>query len=78
MKILIADDDDVTRLLLDSSLEELGHDVHKTTNAREAWHAWHDGDFPFVISDWIMPDLDGLELCRRIRAKPHTGYIGNA
>ena len=74
MKILIADNDDVTRLLLSSSLAELGHEVHEKTNGHEALHAWQDGEFPFVISDWMMPDLDGLEFCRRIRAESRMDY----
>jgi CheY-like chemotaxis protein len=74
MKILIADDDDITRLLLRSALTKLGHAVHEATNGREAWDAWHGGAFPFIISDWMMPDLDGLEFCRRIRAEPRADY----
>ena len=74
MKILIADDDDITRLLLGSALTMLGHDVHQATNGREAWDAWHGGEFPFIISDWMMPDLDGLEFCRRIRAERRVDY----
>jgi DNA-binding response OmpR family regulator len=74
MKILIAEDDDITRLLLGSALTNLGHDVREATNGREAWNAWEGGKFPFVISDWMMPDLDGLEFCRRIRAERRTDY----
>lgn len=74
MKILIADDDDITRLLLGSALTNLGHDVREATNGREAWDAWKGGEFPFIISDWMMPDLDGLEFCRRIRAERRTDY----
>lgn len=74
MKILIADDDDITRVLLSSALTKLGHDVHEATNGREAWEAWHGGEFPFIISDWMMPDLDGLEFCRRIRAERRADY----
>ena len=74
MNILIADDDGITRLLLGSALTKLGHDVHQATNGREAWDAWHDGEFPFIISDWMMPDLDGLEFCRRIRAERRGNY----
>jgi CheY-like chemotaxis protein len=69
MKILIADDDEISRLLLGSALKKLGHDVQAATNGREAWDAWHSGKFPFIISDWMMPDLDGLEFCRRVRAE---------
>ena len=74
MNTLIADDDDITRLLLSSALTKFGHAVHEATNGREAWDAWHDGEFPFVISDWMMPDLDGLEFCRRIRAERRADY----
>jgi CheY-like chemotaxis protein len=74
MNTLIADDDDITRLLLSCALTKLGHTVHQATNGREAWDAWHSGEFPLIISDWMMPDLDGLEFCRRIRAAPSTGY----
>lgn len=74
MKILIADDDDVTRMVLASALTTLGHDVHEAANGRDAWEAWRSGEFPFVISDWVMPDLDGLEFCRRIRAEPRMDY----
>jgi CheY-like chemotaxis protein len=74
MKTLIADDDDITRLLLSSALTKLGHEVHEATNGREAWDAWRGGEFPLIISDWMMPDLDGLEFCRRIRAERRADY----
>lgn len=74
MKTLIADDDEITRLLLSSALTKLGHQVHAVTNGSAAWEAWHTGEFPFVISDWMMPDLDGLEFCRRIRAERRADY----
>lgn len=73
IKTLIADDDSVTRLLLRAALTRRGHEVHEAANGREAWKAWHEGDFSLVISDWMMPDMDGLEFCRRIRAERHTG-----
>ena len=74
MHILIADDDDITRLLLSSALTKLGHDVREARNGGEAWDAWHGGEFPLIISDWMMPDLDGLEFCCRIRAEPRADY----
>ena len=74
MKTLIAEDDEITRLLLSSALRKLGHDVHAATNGREAWDAWHGGEFSLIISDWVMPDLDGLGFCRRIRAEQLTAY----
>jgi len=74
MKTLIADDDSVTRLLLRSALARRGHEVQEAANGREAWEAWRDGAFSLVISDWMMPDLDGLEFCRRIRAERRLDY----
>ena len=74
MNVLIADDDDITRLLLSSALRKLGHDVQEARNGREAWEAWLAGGFPLIISDWMMPDLDGLEFCRRIRAEQRADY----
>jgi DNA-binding response OmpR family regulator len=74
MKTLIADDDEITRLLLSTALTKLGHNVQEATDGREAWDAWHSGEFPLIISDWMMPDLDGLDFCRRIRAERGADY----
>jgi DNA-binding response OmpR family regulator len=74
MNVLVADDDAVIRLLLNSALTKLGHDVCEATNGLEAWDAWHGGEFPIVVSDWMMPDIDGLEFCRRIRAERRADY----
>jgi DNA-binding response OmpR family regulator len=74
MKTLIAEDDDVTRLLLCSALKKLGHDVQAVSNGRDAWEIWNTGEFSLIISDWMMPDLDGLEFCRRVRAKQRAQY----
>jgi DNA-binding response OmpR family regulator len=77
MNVLIADDDDVTRLLLSSVLSKLGHDVRQAENGRDALAAWEANHPPLVISDWMMPDMDGLELCRKVRAgkRSHFTYI---
>lgn len=74
MNTLIAEDDDITRLLLASVLTRLGHRVQEARNGREAWEAWQTGHFPLIISDWMMPGLDGLEFCRRIRAAEQAEY----
>jgi sigma-B regulation protein RsbU (phosphoserine phosphatase) len=74
MKILIADDMKVARLVLDMALKKLGHDVVATENGEEAWQAFREGDFPVLITDWQMPIVDGPELCRRIRAEPRPRY----
>jgi two-component system chemotaxis response regulator CheY len=76
MKILIVEDDPVSRRLLESFLTEWGHDVQLAVNGSEAWEILQNPDAPnLVISDWMMPEMDGLELCRRIRAAGKSGYI---
>jgi DNA-binding response OmpR family regulator len=67
MKILIAEDDDVSRLLLERLLEKMGHELISTTNGREALDAYKENDFDMAILDWMMPEMDGIELCIKIR-----------
>jgi DNA-binding response OmpR family regulator len=74
MRILVAEDDSVSRRLLTVTLEGLGHEVTGAPDGREAWGEFEKSPFPVVISDWMMPEMDGLELCRRIRAADHTKY----
>src|ERR1700751_611721 len=74
MKILIAEDDRDSRELLCWILEKLGYQVVATTNGKEAWEAFRRGRFRLVISDVLMPELDGLELCRRIRKHKQSKY----
>jgi CheY-like chemotaxis protein len=69
MDILVADDDCIGRFLLNSALCELGHSVTEATNGCDAWEAWKRQRHQLIISDWMMPCMDGLELCRRIRAE---------
>jgi signal transduction histidine kinase len=70
MKILIAEDDTVSRMVLGLTLKKLGHEVVEAANGEEAWEMSRREHFPLIISDWMMPDLDGLDLCRRLRAAP--------
>ncbi len=75
VRVLIAEDDLISRRLLQSSLEKWGHEVVSAQDGREAWSCFEVGDFPIVISDWMMPELDGVELVRRIRACQRPGYV---
>jgi sigma-B regulation protein RsbU (phosphoserine phosphatase) len=75
MKVLIADDEAISRRLLQGYLERWGHEVVAAQNGAEAWDLFVAGDFPIVISDWVMPELDGVELIRRIRAHQRPGYV---
>src|SRR5262249_56754389 len=74
MKILIAEDDTVSRLLLSGTLKKLGHEVAAVENGRDAWLAFQRETFPLLISDWMMPEVDGLQLCRMIRAENRARY----
>ncbi len=74
MKVLIAEDDRDSRELLGWILEKLGYQVVATTNGREAWDAFRKGRFRLVITDVLMPEIDGLELCRRIRKHKQSRY----
>jgi CheY-like chemotaxis protein len=74
MDILVADDDSSGRFLLNSTLVELGHSVTEAANGFDAWEAWKRAHHQLVISDWMMPGIDGLELCRRIRAEEASGF----
>jgi CheY-like chemotaxis protein len=76
MKVLIAEDDAVSRLLLESILREWGYDVVAAGDGAAAWEALQQPDAPrLAILDWQMPGLDGLELCRRARANPATNSL---
>lgn len=73
-KILVADDDPVARELLRGSLTASGYDVETAKNGREALRRIAVGDIRFVITDWEMPEMNGLELCREIRQHEAAGY----
>ena len=75
MKILIAEDETVSRRLLQSLLTQWGHEVVQASDGDEAWRLFERDDFPIVISDWMMPKVDGLELIRRIRAQERTKFV---
>ena len=67
MKILIAEDDALSALVLRRALERLGHECIMAADGTAAWDLFQASDVDVVISDWMMPGLDGLELCQRIR-----------
>jgi len=73
MKVLVAEDDAVSRLLLESILHEWDYEVVCTSDGSQAWNLLTGPAAPrLCILDWQMPELDGLELCRRIRADRAT------
>lgn len=74
MVILLAEDDLVTRSTLAAILGAQGHDVTEAEDGSQAWGAWQLSAPRVVVADWLMPEMDGLELCRKIRATPGRPY----
>ena len=71
MRILIAEDDFTSRSMLAAVLKKAGHEPVETVNGLEAWEALQKPDAPrLVVLDWMMPEMDGLEVLRRVRALP--------
>lgn len=72
MRILIADDDPVSRRVLTAALEKWGYALDAVGDGATAWEVLQQAETPAVaILDWMMPGLDGVEVCRRLRAMPH-------
>lgn len=67
MHVLIADDDAISRRMLDEAVRSLGHHVTLAHDGAQAWALAGRGEFDVIISDWVMPGIDGTELCRRVR-----------
>ena len=74
MRILIAEDEPVAAKILQRALESFGHQVILTSNGQEAWETFDRDPVRLVVSDWIMPGLDGLALCQKIRERKKTPY----
>jgi len=76
MKILIAEDDRITCRILENLLIEQGYEVVVTRDGNEAWKILRREDAPqLVILDWMMPGMDGVEICKKLQAKETGRYI---
>jgi len=75
MKVLAVEDDEVGRTVLRQALRTLGYAVVEAVDGEAAWTQLQGEPIRIVVSDWMMPCLDGLELCRRIRARTGQDYI---
>jgi len=77
MKILVADDDGVSRLLMQRTLTKFGYEVVLAEDGREAFEILSGSDAPrLALIDWMMPELDGLSLCREMRTQQRdTPYV---
>ncbi|MGA9120021.1 MAG: response regulator [Bacteroidota bacterium] len=74
MNILLAEDDATSREILATQLIRLGHTVEGFVDGEKAWSGFREHKPDLVITDWMMPDVDGLELCRRIRSASTQSY----
>jgi C4-dicarboxylate-specific signal transduction histidine kinase len=75
MKVLIAEDDLASRLVLKVNLQKWGHEVVEAQDGDQAWQLLQTEKPKIAILDWMMPGVEGMELCRRIRANTEGDYI---
>ena len=78
MVILLVEDDLVTRTTLAAILSAQGHEVMEAEDGSQGWGLWQLSGPRLVVADWLMPEMDGLELCRKIRGtreRPYTYFI---
>lgn len=75
MRILIVDDSKIALTILRNALEHSGHEVVTATDGNQALASLRASPCGLVISDWEMPNMDGIELCRAIRSEDQLGYV---
>jgi two-component system chemotaxis response regulator CheY len=74
VRILVADDDATSRVLLKAMASKLGHDCLVASDGSAAWELLQKGDIDVLLTDWMMPVVDGTELCRRVRHELKDSY----
>ncbi len=75
-RVFVAEDEPLSRLVLKSRLVSEGYEVVIAENGEQAWEIMQSDDAPeLAIVDWMMPGMDGIELCRRIRGRSSRGYV---
>jgi DNA-binding response OmpR family regulator len=75
VKILAVEDDAVARAVLHKALQRLGHEVVLAPDGEQAWACVQEDPVRVIVSDWMMPGIDGLELCRRVRGRVGMEYV---
>ena len=73
-RILIAEDDPLSARILEAALSKLGYDPVIARDGVEAWEQFDQDPMRLIVSDWMMPGLDGLGLCEKVRARAQTPY----
>ena len=75
MRVLIAEDDTISRMILAKAVEKFGHECLAVEDGEKAWELFQSTpEIDVVISDWMMPGIDGPEFCRRVRALNSDWY----
>ena len=74
MRVLIAEDDSASRLIHQMIVEKCGHDCLVAEDGEEAWEIFQDTEVDVILSNWMMPNIDGIELCRRVREERRAAY----
>ena len=75
MKVLVVDDDTITREMLRHALVEAGYEVGTASDGKEALDLLRRDGYRLIVSDWEMPNMNGLELCEAIRSEDFDGYV---
>jgi two-component system cell cycle response regulator len=75
LSILLVEDEPISRLMTSRQLSRAGFEVEVATNGSEALAAFQKRFFPILLTDWDMPEMDGLALCKALRAMPLEGYV---
>ena len=74
MRILVVDDEPLSRLVVQATVERLGHESIAAEDGEQAWECFNQDKPDVLITDLMMPGVDGLELCRRVRGEARAGY----
>ena len=73
-RILIAEDDEISARILEAALSKFGYEPVIARDGAEAWELFNREPARLIVSDWMMPGLDGLGLCEKVRARAGTLY----
>ncbi len=73
--VLVVEDNTIARKYLERKLLVAGYTVESACDGREALEIFNRNFFPIVLTDWMMPEMNGLELCKAIRAEQTQGYV---
>jgi two-component system, cell cycle response regulator len=75
-RVVIAEDDNISQRILESFLTKWGYEVLVTSNGSEAWKILNSDDAPrLAVLDWMMPGLEGIQVCRNVRARIDRPYV---